>query len=104
MERTVSATEARIHFGELIQGVVEKQEAVIVEKSGKPQVVVVSVEEYERLKNRQTEDNWQSALERLTRLRERIAARRQGQPIPSSVDIIREMREERDEQLFNNLR
>jgi prevent-host-death family protein len=42
MQRTMSATEARIHFGELMQHVVEQKEPVIVEHSGKPYVVVIS--------------------------------------------------------------
>jgi PHD/YefM family antitoxin component YafN of YafNO toxin-antitoxin module len=39
MQRTMSATEARIHFGELMQHVVEQKEPVIVEHSGKPYVI-----------------------------------------------------------------
>ena len=38
MHHTVSATEARTYFGELMRHVVEKQEPVIVEHSGKPLV------------------------------------------------------------------
>jgi prevent-host-death family protein len=36
MKRTVSATQARIHFGELMRRVVESQEPIIVERGGKP--------------------------------------------------------------------
>ncbi len=46
----MSATEARVHFGELMRRVVEGQEPVIVERGGKPKVVVLSVAEYERLR------------------------------------------------------
>ena len=49
MQRTMSATEARIRFGELMRHVVEKQEPVIVEHSGKPCVVVISVDKYQQL-------------------------------------------------------
>jgi len=49
MKRAVSATEARIHFGELMRHVVESQEPIIVERGGKPHVVVLSVDKYEDL-------------------------------------------------------
>ena len=45
MKHTISATDARIHFGELMRRDVEKQEPVIVEHSAKPHVDSVSVEE-----------------------------------------------------------
>ena len=53
MEQVISATEARIHFGELMRRVVEEQNPVIVERSGKPHVVVLPVAEYRRLLERQ---------------------------------------------------
>ena len=40
-----------------------------------------------------------AALAELDALREQMLARRDGQPFPSSVEIIREMREERSQQL-----
>jgi prevent-host-death family protein len=45
MTRVVSATEARIHFGELMRQAVENHETTIVERGGKSHVVVMSVEE-----------------------------------------------------------
>lgn len=47
-ERTVSATEARVHFGELLDSVSKRNDIVFVERAGVPQVVVVSVEEWRR--------------------------------------------------------
>lgn len=49
MERTMTATEARVHFGELLRAVAKRGETVIVEHHGKPTVAFVSVAEYERL-------------------------------------------------------
>lgn len=49
MERTWTATEARVRFGELLRAVAERGETVIVERHGKPAVAFVSVAEYERL-------------------------------------------------------
>jgi prevent-host-death family protein len=63
MKRVVTATEARIRFGELIRRVAENRESVIVERGGKPQAVVLSVSEYERLlKGQQQDQNEWKAL------------------------------------------
>jgi prevent-host-death family protein len=64
METVIGATEARIHFGELMRQVIEKDQAVVVERDGKPQVVVMSVAAYERLRATAGRARWQDALER----------------------------------------
>lgn len=99
MQRVMSATEARIHFGELMRRVVEDKETVIVERGGKPWVVVLSVEAYERLRGERSEEDWQATLDRVLRLATRIRARRGGKPLPPPEDVIREMREERGARL-----
>ena len=48
--RTVSAKDAKYHFGELID--TARAEPVTVVKYGRPVVVVMAVEEYERLQER----------------------------------------------------
>ncbi len=102
MTRTMSATEARVHFGELMRRVVEGQEPVIVERGGKPQVVVLSVAEYERLRGEKTEpDDW---WDRAKRSRERVAQELNGRPFPDITELIHDMREERDAQILGNLR
>jgi prevent-host-death family protein len=98
MERTMSATEARIHFGEVLRQVRELGQIIVVERDGAPEAVVISVADYERLRNQDAPD-WQIALERMTRIKERIEARHGNQAFPPSEDLIREAREERDEQL-----
>ena len=57
MSKTMSATEARIHFGELMRHVTEQKEPVFVERAGKPQVVVISVAEYEQLTTQKVGSN-----------------------------------------------
>jgi len=101
MERTISATEARVHFGQLMRRVVENGEAVFVERSGKPQVVVISVAEYERLtEGRPETEDWWTLVEES---REAIQRGLNGRPMPPIEDIIHEMREERDTQIMANL-
>jgi prevent-host-death family protein len=101
MKRVASATEARVHFGELMRRVVEEKTPVVVERGGKPQVVILAVDEYERLLAGQQEPNWQRELREVHQL---ILAETGGRPLPPVEDIIREMREERDAQLLDNLR
>jgi prevent-host-death family protein len=100
MEKVISATEARVHFGELMRRVTEHNEPVIVERGGKPEVVVISFAEYERLCANHA-DNW---LERVDKVREQIRRELGGRTLPPPEDVIREMREERDAQLLDNLR
>ena len=97
MERKVTATEARIHFGELMQSVVNDQNPVIVEKSGKPQVVILSVEHYQKLQEDKNQ-NWISQLQETHAL---IETELNGKELPDPSEIIREQREQRDAQLVD---
>jgi prevent-host-death family protein len=49
VEIRVSATEARVRFGELMRQAVEGGQPIIVERGGKAHVVVLSMDAYERL-------------------------------------------------------
>lgn len=98
MRRVVNATDARIHFGELMRRVVEDQESVIVERGGKPQVVMLSVAEYERLlAGHQEQEDWK---ELVRRAREQIRAELGERELTPPEEIVRQMREERDAQLL----
>lgn len=99
-EKTISATEARVHFGELIRKVKEEKQPYVVERDGEPYVVVLSVEEYERLRIKKQDERWRENLERALELGAAISARRGGAPLPDPAEIIREMREERTRQLM----
>ena len=99
MQKTISATQARIHFGDIMKQA--KVAPVIVERGGKAEVVVLSKKAYDRLvaANRQTD--WQAKLEDLHK---RIKTELAGRTLPDPADMIREGREERDEQVLNSLR
>jgi prevent-host-death family protein len=99
MGRVVTATEARIHFGELMREVIEHRQPIIVERGGKPQVVVLSVTEYERLLAAQLKQaDWK---ELVRRAREQVRADLGERKLPPVEDIIKETREERDAQLMD---
>ncbi|MGD8969247.1 MAG: type II toxin-antitoxin system Phd/YefM family antitoxin [Anaerolineae bacterium] len=97
MERKISATDARIHFGELMRDVVEKQEPVVVERGGKAHVVVISVDEYERLVAAQADqEDWRDLV---SLAREQVRADLGDRELTPPEEVLRRVREERDEQL-----
>lgn len=104
MTRTVSATEMRVHLGELLRGVSEERATYYVERSGTPIAVVVPVEEYEALKDQQRGEyvrpEW---LKNIIRISQEFAASREGMPPIDWDTIIEEGREERSEELLEGL-
>ena len=99
MERSISATEARVHFGQWLRQVKDKGVTLIVEKAGRPEAVLLSLHAYQRLCAAGAADAGTDALERARASRERIQARRKGEPLPPPEDVIDRMREERDGEL-----
>jgi prevent-host-death family protein len=98
MERRIAATEARIHFGKVLREVAEEGYRIIVERSGEPQAVILSVADYERLKTGQPPTRWKDLVREA---RTSIEADLGGRELPPPDEIIRRMREERDEQLVD---
>ena len=97
MEHVVSATEARIHFGELMRRAVETRDPIIVERGGKPHVVVLSVDEYERLLEGQQQKDWR---ELVVRARAQIEFDLGGRELLAPEEVLQQVREERDGQLL----
>lgn len=56
MFRTMSATQVRMHFGDVMRRVVESGETIVVERAGKPQVAVISLADYEQLRESRAEE------------------------------------------------
>jgi len=54
--KTMTATQAQNHFGDVMRQVVEDGEPVIVEQSGKPQVAVISMADLQRLRESQAKE------------------------------------------------
>ena len=102
MAKTISATEARVHFGALLRDVVERGETVIVERSGMPQIAVLSIREYERLCGGQpAKPEWEQELDDLHGL---IRRRHGDQVMPDAVELVNAGRDERDAELSAALR
>ncbi len=96
MERVLNATEARVHFGDLLRRVAEQGETVVVERGGVPQVVVIALPEYERMMARAAGRGWR---ETVSTVRGRVREELLGKQIPSPEEMLEEARDERDEQL-----
>jgi len=99
MLKTISATKARINFGDVMKQA--KIGPVIVERGGKAEVVVISKRTYDQLVAANAKTNLQK---RFDDLHAKIRAELKGRKLPDLAEIIRQGREERDEQLLNNLR
>ena len=98
MLKTISATKARIHFGDVMKQA--KIAPVIVERDGKAEVVVLSKKAYDQLVDAKNQANLQKRLELL---HAQIRVELKGKKLPDISEMIRQGREERDEQLLNNL-
>ena len=98
MEYTISATNARIHFGEIMRRA--KKGPVIVERSGKPEVVVISKNKYDQLIHAAPKQDWRKMLDSL---HEKLRIELAGRTLPAPEEMVREGRENRDKELLNNL-
>jgi prevent-host-death family protein len=105
----VTATEARVRFGEMMRRA-ERGETLLVERGGEPKAVIISIEEYGRLSERdrrstETEPDvvetpeWQR---RLVEVREKASRELTGKNTDWD-QIIHDMREERSQQLLETL-
>jgi prevent-host-death family protein len=99
MLKTISATKARINFGDVMKQA--KIGPVIVERGGKAEVVVISKRTYDQLVAANAKTNLQK---RFDDLHAKIRAELKGRKLPNLAETIRQGREERDEQLRNSLR
>lgn len=104
-ERRVSATEARVRFGELLDGVTARHDVVFVERAGKEVAVVVSVEDWEAARAGRA-DNWVRANAMLAELDERMRQDGTLDRLKGTdwAEVIREGRAERDQQIRDPLR
>jgi prevent-host-death family protein len=99
MEHIISATQARIHFGEVMRRA--RQGPVIVERDGVQQVVIISKQTYDQLTAATPQPDWRQLLKEAHQsIREAIGDRQ----LPDPAEMIRQAREERDEQLLDSLR
>jgi len=76
---------------------VEKQGTVIVERGGKPHVVVISIDAYERLMaTQEDQEDWR---ELVSQAREQVRTDLGDRKLAPPEEMLRQARKERDEQL-----
>ncbi|NOZ57221.1 MAG: type II toxin-antitoxin system Phd/YefM family antitoxin [Calditrichaeota bacterium] len=98
--RLVELDEAKSQLDDLLRRVTGKGETILITQDGRVQAVFLPPGEYERLLERDREKpDTLTTLEAIFELNARIKARRGGRPLPDPVDVIHEMREERDAEL-----
>ena len=99
MLKTISATKARINFGDVMKQA--KIAPVVVERGGKAEVVVLSKKAYDQLVSAKAHADVQKRIEGLHK---KIRTELKGKSLTDPAELIRQGREERDEQLNNSLR
>jgi len=99
MLKTISATKARINFGDVMKQA--KIAPVIVERGGKAEVVVLSKKAYDQLVAAKAHADVQKRIEAL---HAKIRAELKGKSPTDISELIRQGREERDEQINNSVR
>lgn len=75
MPKTVSASEAKTRLGSLVDWAVESQDDVIIETYGEPKAVLMSYEEYQKVRDLREKARCEEALARLEQLRQQVSAR-----------------------------
>jgi prevent-host-death family protein len=91
-EPRIPATDARVHFGELLQHLTDSGETVLVERNGHEIAAIVPIETYRRERPAHTMD-WRAELEAVQREFRRIL---DPTVLVNAAAMIREGHEESD--------
>jgi prevent-host-death family protein len=92
MKRVMSATQVRINFGKVIRLAVETG-PIIVERSGKAEVVILSKQAYDDLCRPGNQPKWQ---ELLAQSQKRVQTEINGKELPAPEEFLNAEREGRD--------
>ncbi|MGH4015494.1 MAG: type II toxin-antitoxin system Phd/YefM family antitoxin [Pseudonocardiaceae bacterium] len=103
-ERRVSATEARVRFGELLDGVTDRHDVVFVERAGREVAVVVSVADWQAACQGRA-DKWARANAMLAEYHERLRAEGAIERLRDFdvEEAIRAGRDDRDEERYGRV-
>lgn len=97
-EFEVNATEAKLHFGEILNRAVYGDKVTIVTRHGKPVAVVANIKQWnekspKKIKEDKDVPQW---LKKMRLLQKKIAARRKKLGIVDTSDSVKIIREIRD--------
>ena len=90
-----------MHFGRLLRAVQEDGDTIVVERGGRAVAVILPIAAYESMKNADQTEGWQVQIAALHALWEREMGKRQ---LPDAVEMLRQGRDERGDQLAETLR
>jgi prevent-host-death family protein len=101
---TASMSRAKEKMSELVSRVIKEGERIVLTSRGKPRAALVSIEDLERLQAADTTrkrdlESFFRDIDRASEVRDKICKERRG-ILQNSSDLIREMRDERDEQII----
>lgn len=89
MVKKVSTSEARAHFGDVVNSVYYSKEPVAVEKKGKVLAVLISPERFQRMQDAE-DRNWEIVESAWERVPERDA----DEVLAEAVEEVKQMRRE----------
>ncbi len=75
MPKTMTATDAKVRLGAMIDWTVEEGDELIIESRGKPKAVLMSYAEFEKVQRLRETARRQEALRQLQALAERVSER-----------------------------
>ena len=99
MTRSVSATEARVNFGAMLDRVAREEEPIIVRRGAHPVAVLLSYETYMELAVQAQRTVMYRALNEAVRVREKTAAELDGRDESILAKTLDADRRERDRDL-----
>lgn len=97
-QRMVTASEAKLHFGDVLDHCVYGKKNIIIQKHGKPVAVMV---EYHSFNSQKPEGNVvaeTSLVAKMGKISKRVAGYKTSKKPVSAVDIVKTIRNERDKQ------
>ena len=102
---TVSMTQAKNELADVVNRAAYGGKRIILLSRGKPKAAIISFEDLQVLEGLQEGKKAHQArmegwLAEARDLRQKILERREGGPLPDSVETLKELREERDEQIL----
>ena len=101
----VSTIEVKNSWEQVVKRVLQRHEPTLVESEGKPTVVILPADDYERLvTEHEAESNKRQQLmllDEAERFAKKVAARYAQDSQPDSIELLRELREERDDRLYH---
>lgn len=100
MVKTVSATQAKNHFGSLVESITKCGDEVIVENRGEEQIAMLPVSEYRELAKLRDQKRRSDALARLYELREEVSARNADLTEDEAKALVKEMVDDAIASLF----